>query len=112
MAWRCSGKTNAELISNMASSGIFHSDRVAIVSALLMLTRYDSDADSDLQAMGSVDRGNYVVNRAEAYEDSPQLRIIPTPAPMNESCSTRTTEQSDMGQQSVPPIWSALQLLK
>ncbi|KAK7034557.1 hypothetical protein VNI00_012404 [Paramarasmius palmivorus] len=29
MAWRCSGKTNAELIANMANNGIFHSQRVA-----------------------------------------------------------------------------------
>lgn len=32
MAWRCSGKSNVELIANMGSSGIFQSERVAKVS--------------------------------------------------------------------------------
>ncbi|KAF9459669.1 protein-L-isoaspartate O-methyltransferase [Collybia nuda] len=53
MAWRCSGNSNSELISNMSTSGIFHSERVAT-------------------AMASVDRANYVKNKADAYEDSPQ----------------------------------------
>jgi len=54
MAWRCTGKTNAQLITNLRSNGIFHSDRV-------------------MAAMGAVDRANYVLRAAEAYEDSPQL---------------------------------------
>jgi hypothetical protein len=33
MAWRCSGKTNAELIANLAKNGIFHYDCIAAVSA-------------------------------------------------------------------------------
>jgi len=55
MAWRCSGATNAELIANLKSKGIFHSDRV-------------------LKAMSGVDRGNYVrsTDKLDAYEDSPQ----------------------------------------
>ncbi|KAJ8082996.1 hypothetical protein PM082_008857 [Marasmius tenuissimus] len=53
MAWRCTGKTNAELISNLATNGIFNSDRVST-------------------AMAKVDRANYVVHRQEAYQDSPQ----------------------------------------
>ncbi|KJA23077.1 hypothetical protein HYPSUDRAFT_138065 [Hypholoma sublateritium FD-334 SS-4] len=53
MAWRCTGKTNAQLISNLRNNGIFHSDRV-------------------MTAMGAVDRANYVLHAAEAYEDSPQ----------------------------------------
>ncbi|EDR03761.1 uncharacterized protein LACBIDRAFT_295156 [Laccaria bicolor S238N-H82] len=53
MAWRCSGFSNAELISNLANHGIFHSDRVAA-------------------AMSAVDRANYVVDKSDAYDDSPQ----------------------------------------
>ncbi|KAF8156019.1 Pcmt1-prov protein [Crassisporium funariophilum] len=53
MAWRCTGKTNAQLISNMKSNGIFHSEKV-------------------MSAMNAVDRANYVHDRADAYEDSPQ----------------------------------------
>ncbi|KAI0806273.1 Pcmt1-prov protein [Irpex lacteus] len=54
MAWRCTGATNAELIANMAKHGIFHSERVAT-------------------AMSKVDRANYVLDKAHAYEDSPQF---------------------------------------
>ncbi|KAH8103032.1 protein-L-isoaspartate O-methyltransferase [Cristinia sonorae] len=53
MAWTCSGSTSAELIANMAKSGLIHSDRVAA-------------------AMKQVDRANYVLNKHHAYEDSPQ----------------------------------------
>ncbi|KAI0696816.1 protein-L-isoaspartate O-methyltransferase [Cytidiella melzeri] len=53
MAWRCTGATNAELIANLAKNGIYHSERVA-------------------NAMSRVDRAHYVVNKANAYEDSPQ----------------------------------------
>uniref|UniRef100_A0A0W0GCJ4 Protein-L-isoaspartate O-methyltransferase n=1 Tax=Moniliophthora roreri TaxID=221103 RepID=A0A0W0GCJ4_MONRR len=53
MAWRSSGRTNAELIANMANNGIFHSERVA-------------------KAMAKVDRANYVRDKSDAYEDSPQ----------------------------------------
>ncbi|KAI9569452.1 protein-L-isoaspartate O-methyltransferase [Boletus coccyginus] len=53
MAWRCSGRTNAELISNLTKNGILVTDRVA-------------------DAMSRVDRANFVVKRSQAYEDSPQ----------------------------------------
>ncbi|KAL4261643.1 Protein-L-isoaspartate O-methyltransferase [Pleurotus pulmonarius] len=53
MAWRCSGSTNGELISNMAQSGIFTSEAI-------------------LKAMSKVDRANYVHDKRAAYEDSPQ----------------------------------------
>ncbi|KXN84050.1 Protein-L-isoaspartate(D-aspartate) O-methyltransferase [Leucoagaricus sp. SymC.cos] len=53
MAWRCTGKTNTELVQNMNKQGIFHADRVA-------------------KAMTAVDRANYVLNKSSAYEDSPQ----------------------------------------
>ncbi|KAL4072507.1 protein-L-isoaspartate O-methyltransferase [Scleroderma yunnanense] len=53
MAWRCTGRTNAELISNMRKQGIISSDRVAA-------------------AMSNVDRANYVTRPSTAYQDSPQ----------------------------------------
>jgi hypothetical protein len=53
MAWRCSGRTNAELISNMLKNGIFTSQRVG-------------------EAMARVDRANYVLDKSSAYMDSPQ----------------------------------------
>ncbi|KAF9009914.1 protein-L-isoaspartate O-methyltransferase [Cyathus striatus] len=53
MAWRCTGKTNAELIANMRRADIIGSDRVA-------------------EAMSKVDRANYVPHPSTAYEDSPQ----------------------------------------
>ncbi|KAF8878164.1 protein-L-isoaspartate O-methyltransferase [Gymnopilus junonius] len=53
MAWRSSGRTNAQLIGNLATNGIVHSERV-------------------MRAMKSVDRANYVPSWEEAYEDSPQ----------------------------------------
>lgn len=53
MAWRCSGRTNQDLIDNMVRSGLINSDRVA-------------------NAMKKVDRGNYVLNKSDAYLDSPQ----------------------------------------
>ncbi|EGO03931.1 hypothetical protein SERLA73DRAFT_175629 [Serpula lacrymans var. lacrymans S7.3] len=53
MAWFCTGKTNSDLISNMAKKGILNSDLVAA-------------------AMAKVDRANYVTHKADAYQDSPQ----------------------------------------
>jgi len=53
MAWRCTGKTNAQLVSNMTASRLLHSERV--VAAFL-----------------KVDRANYVLEKSEAYMDSPQ----------------------------------------
>ncbi|KAL1662757.1 protein-L-isoaspartate O-methyltransferase [Schizophyllum commune] len=53
MAWRSHGKTNVELISNMARNGIIEADRV-------------------INAMKRVDRANYVLDKSKAYEDRPQ----------------------------------------
>ncbi|ERF71397.1 hypothetical protein EPUS_07425 [Endocarpon pusillum Z07020] len=56
MAWRCTGRTNAELISNLAASGLIKNERV-------------------LQAMSGrakVDRAHYCPDSSSAYEDSPQ----------------------------------------
>ncbi|KAG1763697.1 protein-L-isoaspartate O-methyltransferase [Suillus occidentalis] len=53
MAWRCSGRTNADLIANMHAARIITTERVH-------------------EAMAKVDRANYVMHKTEAYEDSPQ----------------------------------------
>ncbi|KAG9313877.1 protein-L-isoaspartate O-methyltransferase [Chiua virens] len=53
MAWRCSGTSNAELVSNLRKHGILKTDRV-------------------VDAMSRVDRINYVLKRSQAYDDSPQ----------------------------------------
>ncbi|KIK22045.1 hypothetical protein PISMIDRAFT_530084 [Pisolithus microcarpus 441] len=53
MAWRCSGRSNNDLIRNMRRQGIITSDRVA-------------------DAMAKVDRVNYVQRPGDAYQDSPQ----------------------------------------
>ncbi|WFD06726.1 protein-L-isoaspartate(D-aspartate) O-methyltransferase [Malassezia vespertilionis] len=55
MAWRCSGRSNADLIKNMQNAGLIKSQRVA-------------------EAMQKVDRANYVLPqfRSDAYNDSPQ----------------------------------------
>ncbi|KAG1728448.1 protein-L-isoaspartate O-methyltransferase [Suillus lakei] len=53
MAWRCSGRTNADLIANMHTARIITTNGVN-------------------EAMTKVDRANYVMHKSEAYEDSPQ----------------------------------------
>ncbi|KAF8633135.1 hypothetical protein AX17_004636 [Amanita inopinata Kibby_2008] len=53
MAWRSSGRSNTELISNLSSYGILKSNTAK-------------------NAMTRVDRANYVRNLDNAYEDAPQ----------------------------------------
>ncbi|KAL9932095.1 hypothetical protein V8E36_009156 [Tilletia maclaganii] len=56
MAWRCGGRSNAELIANLRKASIIESDAVA-------------------EAMGAVDRKNYIPSRppaATSYADAPQ----------------------------------------
>eukprot|EP01059_Diplonema_ambulator_P028364 TRINITY_DN47147_c0_g1_i1.p1 TRINITY_DN47147_c0_g1~~TRINITY_DN47147_c0_g1_i1.p1 ORF type:complete len:246 (+),score=28.07 TRINITY_DN47147_c0_g1_i1:46-738(+) len=53
MAWRCSGKSNTELVSKLRSSGVIKSRVVE-------------------EAMLRVDRKHYVRDTTEAYQDSPQ----------------------------------------
>ena len=54
MAWRCSGRTNAELIQNLFTQGLIQAPRVR-------------------DAMSSVDRAHYCPSSPQAaYEDSPQ----------------------------------------
>lgn len=54
MAWRCSGRSNSELIANLFSAGLISSARVR-------------------DAMSTVDRAHYCASSpAAAYEDSPQ----------------------------------------
>jgi protein-L-isoaspartate(D-aspartate) O-methyltransferase len=73
MAWRCSGKTNSELIHNMSKSGIFHSDRVSKV-LFLSSPYFGVFTTARFEAMMLTDRVNYVIHKDSAYEDSPQLR--------------------------------------
>ncbi|TDL22731.1 protein-L-isoaspartate O-methyltransferase [Rickenella mellea] len=53
MAWRSHGTTNVDLIAKMQSNRLIKSDSVAA-------------------AFRKVDRANYVLDKAEAYRDSPQ----------------------------------------
>ncbi|KAI9465732.1 protein-L-isoaspartate O-methyltransferase [Lactarius psammicola] len=53
MAWRCTGNTNVDLVTNLMHHGLINSETVAA-------------------AMKSVDRANYVLDKRNAYEDSPQ----------------------------------------
>eukprot|EP01064_Diplonema_japonicum_P005030 TRINITY_DN13334_c0_g1_i1.p1 TRINITY_DN13334_c0_g1~~TRINITY_DN13334_c0_g1_i1.p1 ORF type:complete len:228 (+),score=33.51 TRINITY_DN13334_c0_g1_i1:44-727(+) len=53
MAWRCSGKTNLEMVTKLKASGVIQSTAVE-------------------QAMLRVDRKKYVRESTEAYQDSPQ----------------------------------------
>jgi len=53
MAWRSSGKSNLQLISNMKSNGLIKSEPI-------------------VAAMKAVDRANYVHDIGDAYFDSPQ----------------------------------------
>ncbi|PSR77787.1 hypothetical protein PHLCEN_2v7710 [Hermanssonia centrifuga] len=53
MAWRSSGTSSVELVSNMAKNGMIESEQVST-------------------AMCRADRANYVLDKAAAYEDSPQ----------------------------------------
>ncbi|KAJ9469876.1 Protein-L-isoaspartate O-methyltransferase [Diplonema papillatum] len=53
MSWRCSGRSNAELVENMFRAELIRSPRV---KATLL----------------RIDRGNYVRPGTDAYADSPQ----------------------------------------
>ena len=80
MAWRCTGATNAELISNMSKSNIFQSSRVADVDLHpLRFPGYTSSLSDPSKAMSKVDRANYVRYKDAAYEYSPQLVVLQTP---------------------------------
>ncbi|TFY65838.1 hypothetical protein EVG20_g5252 [Dentipellis fragilis] len=73
MAWYSTGKTNSDLISNMSRNGILKSDRVYEVStAPRLCTGHPTNSSSAWQAMEKVDRAHYVVDKADAYMDSPQ----------------------------------------
>lgn len=69
MAWASSGSTNSELIDNMARNGILgeviEGSGVNPETAIERISR----------AMKKVDRANYVRNKKDAYEDSPQYVI-------------------------------------
>ena len=72
MAWRSHGKTNVELISNMARNGIIEADRVINVSSMQVEHGQQMDPDLPMQAMKKVDRANYVLDKSKAYDDRPQ----------------------------------------
>ncbi|KAJ7628678.1 Pcmt1-prov protein [Roridomyces roridus] len=59
MAWRCSGKTNKELVQNITKSRI-------------LLNSNESQLERISHAMEAVDRAHYVPFTNAAYEDSPQ----------------------------------------
>ncbi|KAJ7177863.1 protein-L-isoaspartate O-methyltransferase [Mycena filopes] len=59
MAWRCGGKTNAELVSNLMKSNILQN------STEVQLERISL-------AMQAVDRAHFVKDKQAAYADSPQ----------------------------------------
>ena len=54
MAWRCTGKTNGELISNLKRNGIFHSERVMEVSFPILFKRC---GDLNLIGLGNEQSG-------------------------------------------------------
>ncbi|KAE9404606.1 protein-L-isoaspartate O-methyltransferase [Gymnopus androsaceus JB14] len=66
MAWSCTGSSNAELIDNMARSGIL--GEVVEGSGVESETAVERIA----RAMKKVDRANYVRDKRDAYQDSPQ----------------------------------------
>lgn len=70
MAWRSSGNSNLQLISNMKSNGLIKSERIMAVSKrkwLFNMIIYQNYQ----QAMNAVDRANYV-HHGVAYLDEPQ----------------------------------------
>ncbi|KAJ7165053.1 Pcmt1-prov protein [Mycena filopes] len=59
MAWRCGGKTNAELVSNLMKSKILQNSS-------------ESQLERISLAMQAVDRSHFVKDKQAAYADSPQ----------------------------------------
>jgi len=59
MAWRCSGKTNKELIEN-------------IIKSKILVNSNDSQLERISRAMEAVDRAHFVPDKSAAYTDSPQ----------------------------------------
>ncbi|KAJ6511429.1 hypothetical protein C8R47DRAFT_1207769 [Mycena vitilis] len=57
MAWRCSGKTNRELIQNLVKANILGSNQAHL--------------ERISHAMESVDRAHFVPVKSAAYTDSP-----------------------------------------
>lgn len=87
MAWRCTGNTNVELVTNLMHHGLINSESVAAVRASPPISTDDSDI-LFLQAMRSVDRANYVLDKRHAYEDSPQC--VPSDSIFTPSSFTQT----------------------
>ncbi|KAH7878601.1 protein-L-isoaspartate O-methyltransferase [Lentinula edodes] len=70
MAWTSSGSSNAELIDNMLRNGILGK----VVGDVVDGNKSEAECASDriARAMKKVDRANYVRDKRDAYEDSPQ----------------------------------------
>ncbi|KAJ3819715.1 Pcmt1-prov protein [Lentinula raphanica] len=70
MAWTSSGSSNAELIDNMLRNGILGE----VVTDVVDGSKSEAEAASArvARAMKKVDRANYVRDRRDAYQDSPQ----------------------------------------
>ncbi|KAJ6588525.1 Pcmt1-prov protein [Mycena capillaripes] len=58
MAWRCSGKTNRELVQNLMKAKILNSS--------------EAHLERISHAMEAVDRAHFVTDKSAAYTDSPQ----------------------------------------
>ncbi|KAJ3736801.1 protein-L-isoaspartate O-methyltransferase [Lentinula guzmanii] len=70
MAWTSTGSSNAELIDNMLRNGILGE----VVGAVVDGSQSEAEAASErvARAMKKVDRANYVRDKRDAYQDSPQ----------------------------------------
>ncbi|KAJ4489924.1 protein-L-isoaspartate O-methyltransferase [Lentinula aciculospora] len=70
MAWTSTGSSNAELIDNMLRNGILGD----VVADVVDGSKSEAEAASGriARAMKKVDRANYVRDKRDAYEDSPQ----------------------------------------
>jgi len=70
MAWTCTGSSNSELIDNMARRGII----TEVIGDVVDGNKTDTEAAAGriAKAMKKVDRANYVRDKRDAYEDSPQ----------------------------------------
>lgn len=61
-----------QLVRRLRENGLITSDRVAEVSARRSTARCAARIVRSWQAMNKVDRRNYVPDKGDAYQDSPQ----------------------------------------
>ena len=75
MAYRCTGRSNDELVSNLCRHKIIHTDRVEQVRAVppsFLLPVFAGLTDFGCQAFRRVDRRHYVIDERDAYKDAAQ----------------------------------------